>query len=119
MKNPSPRFVRYRMKDSRYTNHHITIRSSVPGAGTSLAASSLVTHFAQTAPDVAGKVQQLVDTMIAHERDFFAWLGASAANMELFLDNPVAALRAAAPEIPPAFYEQLASLSSVVPKRPK
>lgn len=111
-------FVKYRLTDSALDQQYITFSSSRPDAPVLNAENHpLINMIAQTDEAAADKVEQLIAQMTAHEQRFFAWLRDDANHMALFMKDPIGALHQAIPELPQAFFNDLASLPKLFPDR--
>lgn len=117
MATNSTHFVKYRVKESDVDEQYITFSSRAPKEPPTADEHPVIQKLAETDPDAAAKVMGLIEDMIGQEKTFFAWLGVSAANMELFMEDPVSALKQGAPALPDSFYEALASLPKIYAKQ--
>lgn len=117
MAKNSNHFVKYRTRDSRVDEQYITFSSRAPLAPPTPDEHPVINKLAQKDPEAAENVSSLINDMIVNEKKFFAWLGGNAENMELFMSDPVSALRQGAPLLPESFYEKLLSLPKVYAKK--
>lgn len=117
MATNSTHFVRYRTKESAVDEQYITFSSRAPKQMPTAGDHPVIQKLAETNPDVVENVMRLIQVLIGQEKTFFAWLGASVANMELFMEDPVSALKQGDPALPDSFYEELASLPKINAKK--
>ena len=56
-------------------------------------------------PRRAAMIQERLNVLIARNGEFFEWIEKNPANATLFAKDPVAAIRAALPDLPAGFFE--------------
>ncbi|WP_323117739.1 hypothetical protein [Burkholderia alba] len=102
---PSDRFVRLRLPSP--DEHHVTatLVQRPAGADSRTLPHPLLDQLIQDDPSRGTLIAAQLAELARHENALFAWLELDSENVKLYLDDPIAALRQALPNLADDFFQ--------------
>ena len=103
--HPQQRFVKLRHGAAEHQNATTTFLGVHTEPQPTVENHAVLNGIAQTDSDRASLIQQRMAELVSHNDTVMAWLEADPANVALFSQDPVAALRKVIPDLPDDFFK--------------